>query len=183
MSTVAPTLLTADEFAALPDLGPCELVKGRIVDMPPPKQQHGYVCANVSHVLNLWIKEHRLGRVFSNDSGVITERDPDTIRGADAAFYSYAKIPPGILPNRYPDVSPDLVIEVRSPDDRWSVIFKKVAEYLDAGVGVVCVVDPISQTVHVIRPDCVPEVIDEDHDWTLPDVLGDFRVPVRTLFE
>ena len=33
--------------------------------------------------------EHDLGHVLSNDSGVITERDPDTVRGADISFYSY----------------------------------------------------------------------------------------------
>ena len=45
--------------------------------------------------LGNFVEEHDLGRVMSNDSGVITERDPDTVRGADVAYYSYARLPEG----------------------------------------------------------------------------------------
>ena len=59
--------------------------------------------------------EHNLGHVVSNDSGVVTERDPDTVRGADVAFYSYGRVPPGPFPRGYLAVAPELVFEVRSP--------------------------------------------------------------------
>jgi len=38
--------------------------------------------------LGEFVDEHELGRVMSNDSGVITERESDTVRGADVTFYS-----------------------------------------------------------------------------------------------
>ena len=57
----------------------------------------------------------------------ITERDPDTLRGADFAFYSYTQVPKGSFPKRgYLKVPPDLVVEVRSPDDRWKNILSIV---------------------------------------------------------
>jgi hypothetical protein len=46
----------------------------------------------------------RLGHVLSNDSGVVTERDPDTVRDADVCYYPYTKVPPGPLGNDYLDV-------------------------------------------------------------------------------
>src|SRR5581483_3813003 len=91
--------------------------------------------------------------VLSNDSGVLTKRGPDTVRGADVAFYSYGRVPPGPLPRTYLAVVPELVFEVRSPTDRWRAIVTKVGEYLTAGVAVVCVLDEATEAVHVYTDD------------------------------
>jgi Uma2 family endonuclease len=112
---------------------------------------------------------------------VITRRDPDTVRGADVSFYSYAKVPRGRIRKGYLDVVPDLVVEVRSEDDRRKDI-EKVKEYLDAGVGVAIVLDPDPETAHVFRPDQPPRELGPDDELTVPDVLGDFRVAVRRFF-
>ena len=86
-----PSLLTAEEFAERPDPGyPEELVRGRIVPMTMPKPRHGEICSKATHILNLYIDVHDVGRILCNDTGVITERTPDTVRGADVSFYSYA---------------------------------------------------------------------------------------------
>ena len=84
--SIAEKLLTIDEYAKLPDAGYNELVRGRIVEMNPPTPKHGKVCGRISFFLNLFISTHDIGHVTTNDSGVITERNPDTIRGADVAF-------------------------------------------------------------------------------------------------
>ena len=42
---------------------------------------------------------------------------------------------------------PDLAIEIVSPDDRFSALLEKVAEYLQAGVANVWVVDPYQRVV------------------------------------
>jgi Uma2 family endonuclease len=142
MATVTE-LLTAAEFAVRPDPGyPEELVQGRIVTMPPPTPRHGQICGEINCLVHGYVERHDLGHVLCNDSGVITERDPDTVRGADVSFYTYAKVPRGKIPKGYLDVVPDLVVEVRSDHDRWGDILAKVHEYLDAGVGVVIVLDP-----------------------------------------
>ena len=130
MSAVATEILTAKEFARLPDDGiPSELVRGRIVRMNIPKPLHGLVCGNITVVLGSFVKKHQLGWVFSNDSGVITERNPDSVRGPDVAYCSYKRLPKRSRPKRdYLDVAPELAFEVRSPDDRWSKLQAKVAE-------------------------------------------------------
>src|SRR5262249_15506388 len=140
-----------------PDPGyPEELIQGRIVAKPPPQPRHGQVCSKVDRLLGFYVDDHDLGHVLCNDSGVITERDPDTVRGADVAFYSCAKVPKGRIPPGYLSVPPDLVFEVRSPDDRWGDILTKVDEYLRAGVTVVVVLDPEPETAHVFRSDQAP---------------------------
>ncbi|HWE38180.1 MAG TPA: Uma2 family endonuclease, partial [Isosphaeraceae bacterium] len=102
MATIAAAGLTAEQFGRRPDPGyPEELVRGTIVPMPPPRPRHGQICGEAYFLLRQAAEEHDLGHVVCNDSGVITERDPDTVRGADVAFYSYDRVPKGPLPDGY----------------------------------------------------------------------------------
>ena len=183
--SIATTLITAEEYAKMPDTGrPTELVRGRIVEMNVPIPKHGYVCLNAGAILRDFVRRSDLGRAFSNDSGVITERDPDTVRGPDVWYVSYQKLPKGPLPDKYLDVVPDLAIEVLSPDDRWSRVFKKVSEYLCLGVPVVCVLDPDSQTAELFYPDAPGRhTLSADDELTFPEVLPGFSVRVGELFK
>lgn len=184
MATIAEALMTAEEFGRRPDPGhPEELVQGRIVDMPPPDRRHGYVCFQAGYRLRPFIDEHDLGRVISNDSGVITGRDPDTVRGADVAYYSYARLPKGPLPTGYGPEIPELVVEVRSASDRWSEVLEKVAEYLSAGVLVVVVLDPEPQVAHVFGADDPPRTLGAEDELVLPGLLEGFHVRVSRFFE
>ena len=121
--------------------------------------------------------------MLSNDSGVIVERDPDTVRGADIAYYSYARLPKGQLPAGYGPEPPELVVEVRSENDRWPDILEKVSEYLNAGVLLVIVLDPEPQIAHVFSADDSPKRLGKDEDLALPSILNDFRVRVGRFFE
>lgn len=179
-----PALLTAEQFAALPDDGRItELVKGVVIEMPSPSFQHCEVCANVAGELRQYVKSRQLGRVVSNDAGVVTERDPDSVRGADVAYFSFERLPKSVTPDPYPEVAPELVFEVRSPSDRTGALMTKVGEYLNGGVKVVCVVDPEKQTVSIHTKDEPARVLTAADELTLPEVFPDFRVAVRAFFE
>jgi Uma2 family endonuclease len=151
--------------------------------MPPPDRRHGYVCGQAYFLLRLFVKDHDLGRVLCNDSGVITERDPDTVRGADVAYYSYARIPKGPLKAGYGPEVPELVFEVRSTHDRSRDVLEKVLEYLDAGVLVVVVLDPELRLAHVFGPDALPRVLGTDEELTFPGLLEGFSARVGSFFE
>ncbi len=183
MATATGSLLTAEQFARLPDPGvPTELVRGRIVTLSLPTPRHGQICSKIDRIVGNHAEERKLGHAIVNDSAVVTERDPDTVRGGDVAFYSYSRVPPGPLPSGYLDVVPELIFEVRSPSDRWSRVLAKVSEYLDAGVSVVCVLDQSSETVQVYRMEELPQTLHGDDDLHLPDILGDLQVPVGRFF-
>jgi Uma2 family endonuclease len=183
MATV-DALMKIDEYSRLHDgERRTELVRGKVVEMNPPKPRHGQVCSNVVHFLRSYIDPNDLGRVLSNDTGVITERNPDTLRGADAAYYSYSRVPRGPLPQEYLTVPPELVFEVRSPDDRWPKLLAKVAEYLEAGVTAVCVLDPKTSQAYVYYADRPAEILSVDDELSFPEMLGEFRVRVGRFFE
>lgn len=150
--------------------------------MPPPRVRHGEVCVNIAYELKDFCKRQRLGRVFGNDSGIITERDPDTVRGADVGFISFAKIPPGPLPD-YLEVPPDALFEVLSPSNRRSEVHQKVAEYLLMGVPAVYVVDPETNRVHCYYQDRPEEILSATDELVGVGVLEAFRVPIARFFE
>jgi Uma2 family endonuclease len=178
------TLLTAEEFGKRPDPGyPEELVKGRIVRMPPTDPRRGEVCIQAGFLLKGFLAEHDIGRVVGNDAGVIIRRNPDTVRGPDLAFYSYERLPKGPLPRGYLPQIPELVIEVRSPGDRWKEIHEKVAEFLGAGVLVVVVLDPGPRSAHVFGAEEAPSKLGPEDELTLPGILEGFRVRVGRFFE
>jgi Uma2 family endonuclease len=183
-SVTTPALLTAEEFAERPDPGyPEELVRGRIVPVPMPKPRHGEICSRAVRILGNYAEDRDLGRVLSNDTGVITERGPDTVRGADVSFYSFARVPKGPLPDTYLDVPPDLVVEVLSANDRWPKVLAKVAEYLDAGTAIVLVLDDKRRLAHLYRVDGATRVLGPEEELAIPDLFGDFRVRVCQFLE
>lgn len=182
----APALqsITAEEFGKRPDPGrPEELVRGEVVGMPPPDRLHGYVCLVAASLLRAFVSERDLGRVLANDSGVITRRNPDTVRGADVCYYSYERLPRGPLSSGYGPEVPEIVVEVRSGDDRWREIHEKAAEYLQIGVLVVVVLDPKDRSAVVLTPDEPPRTLDADRELSFPGILEGFRVRVGKLFE
>jgi hypothetical protein len=71
-----------------------ELVRGVVVISPLEKQAHGFVCVNVGTA-------NRLGRVCSNTCLIVTSFDPDTVRNADVAYYSYQTVPEGPVDQDY----------------------------------------------------------------------------------
>ncbi len=185
MATVAEATppITAEQFAQRPDPGyPEELVRGRIIILPPPKPRHGYVCNKAGRIFGNFVDDRRLGWVLNNDTGVITERDPDTVRGGDVLYYSYDRLPPGELPDTYAAVAPELVVEVRSPGDRWPKVLAKVAEYLEAGVLIVLVLDDKHHSAHVFDAEGTHRMLGPDDELTFPDLLPEFRMIVRRFF-
>jgi Uma2 family endonuclease len=188
MSTAATAVVservwTIEEYAARPPSGhPEELVRGRIVPLCQPTRRHGQICSEAVIILAEFVRPRDLGHVLSNDSAIVTHRDPDTVRGADVAYYSYARLPKGPVPANYGPEVPELVIEVLSPHDRLPRVLAKVAEYLDVGVLIVVVLDDERRAAHVFGVNGTIQLLNAEDDLVLPEVLEGFRCRVGRFF-
>ena len=185
MSAVAQRLMTAEEFFLMPDPldgSKQELVKGVIVTMPPPGFRHGDVQLAIGSILRAYVRANRLGRV-TVESGVRTERSPDSVRGPDVAFWSSERVPLDEDPIGYPEVAADLCVEVRSPSDRMIELRRKAREYLEAGVRMVWIADPEDQSVTVYREPGEGRALSEDATISGDDVLPGFACRVGEFFE
>lgn len=192
MSTASTTekaaaqLMTAEEFADFcsrpeNDNKWLELVRGEVIELPPPMKRHGYVSGNTVRILGNYTFQRKKGYVTSNDSGVILERDPDTVRGPDVAYYEDASTFDELHP-KYGEVPPRLAVEILSPNDRADRVMRKVTDYLRNGVELVWVADPEARTVTVYTPDNGPRVFGEKDELTGEKVLPGFRCQVADFF-
>lgn len=177
-------IVTAERFASS-DFGesPTELLRGRVVYLPFTTPRVGQICTRVAQLLGSYLEAHDIGRVVVGGTAVLTGRNPDTVRGADVAYYSYEKIAKGPLPGDYILDVPKLIFEVLSPSDRWSDVQEKVDEYLEAGVTAVCVVDYQHGSVHVFRSSQPKQTFKADDSFSLPDVLDEFTLSVDRFFQ
>lgn len=187
MSTVlasTPRLLTAEEFAGLPDPPDGrrqELVKGTIVVMPPPRFSHGQLQVRICFILEEYNRRVNHGRVVG-ETGVITERRPDSVRGPDVSFWSFQRLPADVHPDVYPEVAPDLVVEVLSPGERGRRIADKIDEYFRAGVRMVWIADEENQTVTAYRRSGEGRTLHVGANLDGEDVLPGFSYPIAKLF-
>jgi Uma2 family endonuclease len=181
-ATTPATPMTAEEFTGRYANRHAELVEGVVKEYPVPWPRHGKICLTIGRLIGNHVEAHDVGHVMSNDSWVRTGTNPDTVRGADVCFFGYERLPRGEVPDGLLSVAPDLVVEVRSPSDRWTEIFAKVAEYLRVGVRAVVVLDPATATASVYRSDELRQIFHNSDPLTLPDVLPGFSVAVDRLF-
>ena len=138
----------------------------------------------IGFLLKQYVKSNDIGHVMGNDTGVVTQRDPDTVRGADVAFISYDRAPKGKLPEQYLDESPELVFEVLSPRNREQEVLAKTGELLEADVRYVCIVNPGDEEIGVFTKDSPKgRWLHGEMLLTFEDVLPGFAVPVREVFE
>jgi Uma2 family endonuclease len=182
-SASSTSLLTAVEFTARHGGEYVELIEGQLRKLPMPFPKHGRICLLIGRWMDEHAEKHDLGRVVANDSFVQTHANPDTVRGADIAYYSFERLARGRLPDGLLPVVPDLVVEARSPSERWTDLFAKVVEYLQAGVRVVIVLDQQTATASVYRPDELQQIFHNGDLLVVPEVLPGFSVPVQRCFE
>lgn len=179
---VEPKLLTLSEYAALDELAHeyvTELVRGRVVREPRPRNVHGEVQIEVAYHIKAWARSR--GAVVTAESGYILSEVPATVRGPDVAATLERRSTEGV-PGGWVRGAPDVAVEVLSPSDSASAMQEKVLEYLDAGARLVWIVDAEAHTVTVYRADGTGAILREDYTLGGEDVLDGFAVPVRELF-
>ena len=196
--------MTHDDLLVLPDDGNLyELVRGEILQMPPPNQDHGTIEARLVEAIGRylharahergWLEERGVGSrdllVGRIDSGEAAIRfslpdDPDQTRGADVCFLT----PEQVVRARESGAGtpipfvPALVAEVISPSDSAAYVNEKVRDYLAGGARLVWLVYPRTRTVQVHRTDGTVAAVVGTGRLDGGDVLSDLSLPLNALF-
>ena len=136
---------------------------------------HNLIVDVICDALKAYARPQRRGVVFSDGAGFLLRRNPDTVRGPDAAYIVRERIPPGPqFPSVIP-IIPDLAVEIVSANDRASELRNKAEEYLAAGVRLVWVFWPEMRTVTVYTLDSEPRTLTADDTLDGGDVLPGLR--------
>ena len=184
MTITATRLLTADDLLRLDSEGVRgELIRGVLHETMPTGLEHGEIAAKLTILLGIFIVPRKLGRLATSDVGVWLERDPDTVREPDIAYFPAARLPPGVRITGYAEVPPDLVVEIASPSDSRREVSDKARMWLSYGVGLVWVVQPETRTVDVYEANHAVVTLDEHDTLDGLDVLPGFSCVVSAVFD
>jgi Uma2 family endonuclease len=188
MSTVSlPGRMTTEDFLALPEDGvDRDLIRGELREyaMTRRGRRHTRAAAKLVVVLSLWLETqpHPRGEILVGEAGFRIRRNPDTTVGIDVAYVgpeASAQTPDDVFV--YDDL-PVLAAEILSPSDTQAKILDKVEEYLEAGVPLVWILEPVFKTVTVYQPGRGPILFNSPDELTGDPHLPGFRARVAELF-
>jgi Uma2 family endonuclease len=146
-----------------------DVVRGEIVEMSRPGRLHGVVCCAVAAFLFLFARQRKKGYVCRNDTGLVVEHDPDTVRGPDLMFFEDAETIEQV-DLEWGTTPPLLTVEVLSPNDTLSEVNERIAQQFAAGVKMVWLVGPTARKVTFYRPNKPLVVLGENDEITGEDV-------------
>ncbi len=158
-----------------------ELVKGALRELAPANFEHGLVTGKLQVLVGQFVMSQRLGYVVAAETGFVLSEQPATVRVPDMAYVSRERVKESHI-ERFADFAPDLVAEVVSPSDTFSSVAEKVEDWLNAGVRLVWVIDPVTQTVRVYRTGQPTQVLREQDTLSGEDVLPGFACKVSEVF-
>jgi len=171
--------VTVDELERLSLPYPAELYNGKVV-YKMANFGHGVIQNNIGGALRDYLKTHPIGRAATETNFRLWSDRPKESRIPDVCFIVKERIPKD--KRRFPAMAPDLAVEIVSEDDGYNKIMAKVKAYLQQGAKVVWVVFASTQEVLVCTA-AGKRYVDIDEVLTAPDVLPDFALPVKEIFE
>jgi Uma2 family endonuclease len=188
MSTVleAP-LMTTEEMLLLPQDGvDRELIRGQLREKPVTRRgrRHTRSSGKLVFFLLQWLRRQPLphGEILVGEAGFRLRKNPDTTVGIDVAYVGPQTIQ--VVPDDVflIDALPILAAEVLSPSDTQEDITDKIAAYLEAGIPLIWILEPVFRTVSVYGPDREPAMFAGSQELTGDPHLPGFKVSVNELF-
>jgi Uma2 family endonuclease len=180
VSTSTASLMTADDLDRVPDDERGELLRGVMLPVAPVRRVHWKVTGKFDRSLGNYADANRLGDV-GPEAGFLLERDPDTVLAPDISFVAAGREWPDDALG-WPEMAPDLAVEVLSPSNTRREIALKVEIYLRAGVRLVWVADAEARTVVVHAAGRPPRTLGVGDALDGEDVLPGYRLPLADLF-
>jgi Uma2 family endonuclease len=148
--TVDLRRLTYAEYLALPEMkARYSIVDGELVRDAAPTPDHQTVLLELAVILVRFVREHRLGKVFTAPLDIVIRRDPLRTRQPDLMFISNARR--YIIGRQVIEGGPDLIIEILSPSNTRRELQEKLQDYQAIGVREAWVISPQARTVEVLQ--------------------------------
>jgi len=160
-----------------------EWVNNRILQKVSPKRKHALAQSRFASALSTWADAGGYGMVGTEwHFQVQPVGEISRTLVPDIAFLSYSRMPVEELETTdIPRIAPDVVVEIRSPDDHEEDIQEKVRVYLKASTSVVFLVDTDRKIV-TVRDRHGSRVVSNAEPVTHEAVPG-FSMEANTLFE
>ncbi|MCC7422829.1 MAG: Uma2 family endonuclease [Planctomycetaceae bacterium] len=184
---MSPTLeqskvYTPEDLLTMPDGDQYELVNGRL-RARSMSTESSWIAGELLYRLRAF--DESLNRVWVLPEGTSYQCfpfDPLLVRKAGASVIVRTRMPGGPSRKGHCQISPDVAIEVNSPNDLVDEVDAKVDAWLAAGTTVVVVASPRTRHLMIYRQSGPVLRLDTNDVLTLEDVLPGFSCSVEKLF-
>ncbi len=154
--TQTKTKLTLAEFLALPEADiTYELVNGEALPKMSPKYFHSALTTAFWMLIGQWC--HGRGRVVVEWAVTLKRQEDDWVPVPDLTYISYDRLPVDWMRDEPCPMPPELVIEIISQGQTFRQFIEKAADYLNAGVDRVWVIDSPSRSITIFFSDRPPQ--------------------------
>jgi Uma2 family endonuclease len=171
---------TVEDFMNLPEGSRAELIDGDIFMSPSPRTKHQIVVGNLFALLREHVSRRSLGRVFVAPLDV--HLPSGDIVEPDIFFVSNENLE---IVQDWVRGTPDLIIEVLSPDGRERDRIVKRDLYARNGVREYWIVDPEAGTIEVFTLQAMEygeAAYFEKHEILVSPLVPDFKLSIARAF-
>ena len=155
---------------------------GKITIMQPTGGTTGSFNSEISGEVRNWNKETNSGRTFDSSTGFVL---PNTaIKSSDTAWIvreRWEALPKAVR-EKFPPITPDFIIEIRSKSDSLSELKEKMEEFMANGCRLGWLIDRKQECIYIYRGDGSRDIVDSfEKVLTGEDVLVGFQLRIADL--
>ena len=175
--TIAERRLSLEEFLALPEEKPAlEYTDGEVSQKVSPKYRHGKTQFVVTGFLDRPGVSSAASETRTTYAGRSLVPDVIAFTWDRNPVDEHGEIPDDVT------IPPDVAVEIRSPGQSLRSQVERCRWYVANGVRAAPLIDPISRTVRVFRPDGEQGPLSGDDVVDLRDVIPSCAFSVNDLF-
>jgi Uma2 family endonuclease len=146
--------------------------------MAPSGMESEEVSSRFLIKLGAWVDEKNLGRTLG--SSAIYDLPNGDRRIPDVSFVKAEKMPQ--TTKKPAEVVPDLIVEVKSPNDKLEELREKIQSFLTQGSTVGILIDPDTKKLEVMRLNTPAEILTSADTLTIPELFPDWSLPIVSIW-
>jgi Uma2 family endonuclease len=159
-----------------------QTAQGEVIIVAPTGMFSGSLENKILYQLTHWNEQHQRGVVFS--SSALIRLPKGSIRSPDATWIELSRWQSLTeqQQKKLGPICPNFVIELRSETDRVKTLQKKLEEYIDNGVELGWIIDPIMLQVHIYAQGKPLQVLDKPTTVTGTGSVAGFVLDLKGIF-
>jgi Uma2 family endonuclease len=155
---------------------------GEVIVMPPAFSDTGNQNIKIAQQVANWAKKDGTGETFDSSAGFTLPNG--AIRSPDASWIRSERW--NALTDEqkasFAPICPDFVIELRSASDRLTTLQEKMQEYIDNGALLGLLIDRKERTVHLYRPQQIPQILENPAEIQCDPELPGFILKMSSIW-
>jgi DNA-binding XRE family transcriptional regulator/Uma2 family endonuclease len=168
----------ASSSAPMPASASAPIITDESMMDAPADFTSGEVSTRFCARLFAWVEPRQLGYVLSSSVGY--RLGNGEVVAPRCSFILKERLKRA--PRTYPELMPDLIMEIKSAFDRLAPMQEKVLSFVNQGIRVGLLIDPDQRTVTVYRSNAAEAVLEDGQLLAIPELLPGWELPISELW-